>query len=247
MYNCEAVSVPAFIQQLTNLISHGYWFYVTGEVPAGKDVEKIDAKIIHKYGLELTPWQRSRKKKAGSANVAYLRFGRRWVILSTKGQHRFFESVHAPARLAGESLRDVHGQEQRIADIRERSIKFFDYAISYKEGGYLRLSDEDKAEGKKARDHKWHVRVELRREVYKDLKAHMLELSTKREASELAEVIRRRRFLGYAPVIVQLGRILKSTNTKRRRAGLAGDVPKSCIPRKVRRVQVFARKNKMAA
>jgi len=37
-YRCEATSVTGFIQQLAvGYVRHGYFFYVVGQVPEGKD------------------------------------------------------------------------------------------------------------------------------------------------------------------------------------------------------------------
>jgi len=37
-YRCVATSLAGFLQQLTvSYLSHGYWFYVTGCIPDGKD------------------------------------------------------------------------------------------------------------------------------------------------------------------------------------------------------------------
>ena len=38
VYRCEAASIEGFVQQLAcNLVNKGYWFYVTGSIPAAKD------------------------------------------------------------------------------------------------------------------------------------------------------------------------------------------------------------------
>jgi hypothetical protein len=41
-YRYEAMSVEGFVQMIaSNYLPHGYWFYVTGQVPEGKDPSAI--------------------------------------------------------------------------------------------------------------------------------------------------------------------------------------------------------------
>jgi hypothetical protein len=113
-YRCVAKSVEGFLQQLVaNYISTGYLFYVTGQVPEGKDPRALDEKIIEKYGLSLSTWARARRKRAGFANVQYLRYGRFFVIIATHGRHQFFEK-----------------EGGQVRDVRHVSIKFAGYSIS---------------------------------------------------------------------------------------------------------------------
>jgi hypothetical protein len=98
----EAKSLEGFIQQLAvGFVSHGYCFYVTGWIPEKKDPRDTDAKIARQYGIGLTKSSRMRRKQAGYANVQYLRLGRFFVIIATRGIHPFFENE-------GEFVRDMH-------------------------------------------------------------------------------------------------------------------------------------------
>ena len=115
-YSCVASSLAGFIQQLAvGYVGRGYWFYVAGEIPAHKDPEKTDAKILNQYGIALSKWARARRKRTGLANLQYLRFGRLYVILSTHGSHPFFEA---------EAFRDV----------RREPLKVCGYSIGYRRG-----------------------------------------------------------------------------------------------------------------
>jgi hypothetical protein len=106
------------VQQLSvAYLPSGYWFYVAGEIPAHKDPEKTDRKIIGQYGIDISRSARARRKQAGLANVHYLRYGHFFVILATRGQHEFF-----------------HGEGSRIRDVRETPLHFFGYSISYHSG-----------------------------------------------------------------------------------------------------------------
>jgi hypothetical protein len=117
MYRCEAASVAGFVQQLAvAYVQHGHWFYVTGRVPEHKDPRAVDAKLIERYGLDISKWTRARRKEQGRASVRYLRHGRFFILIATKGKHEFFE------------------QEAGIKDIRRVPLRYAGYSISYRRG-----------------------------------------------------------------------------------------------------------------
>lgn len=117
MYRCEAVSVEGFVQQLAvAYVQHGHWFYVTGTIPEHKDPLGIDAKLIERYGLDISKWARARAKAKGRASVQYIRHGRFFVLAATKGTHEFFE------------------HESEVRDIRRQPLCYAGYSISYRRG-----------------------------------------------------------------------------------------------------------------
>ena len=128
LYQCEALTVEGFIQQLAvSYVSNGYFFYVVGSVPEGKDPRRVDAKLIDRYGVGVSKWSRARRKRAGSANLQYLRHGRLFVLLATHGEHEFFAEE-------GKAVRDV----------RRVPLKAFGYAVSYKAGHvHVRIEREE--------------------------------------------------------------------------------------------------------
>jgi hypothetical protein len=128
MYLCVAASVEGFIQQLAvSYIANGYFFYVTGHVPEGKDPARVDAKLIDRYGVDLSKWSRARRKRSGLANIQYLRFDRLFVLLATHGEHSFFAA-----------------EGDRVRDLRRVPIKAFGYALSYKRGhAHVRIEREE--------------------------------------------------------------------------------------------------------
>lgn len=97
-------------------VQHGHWFYVTGLVPEHKAPRSVDAKLVDRYGLDVSKWSRARAKATGQASVRYIRHGRFFVIIATKGKHEFFE------------------RETNIRDIRRVPIRFAGYSISYRRG-----------------------------------------------------------------------------------------------------------------
>lgn len=117
-YRCEATSIEGFVQQVAvQYLRHGYWFYVAGTVPKGKDPRAVDRKLIAKYGITASSKERARRKRAGFANMHYIRHDRLFLLMAMHGQHRFFE--------------DEAGQ---IHDARRQPIKFAGYAISHQNG-----------------------------------------------------------------------------------------------------------------
>ena len=63
-YRAVATSVEGFVQQIACCyLRHGYWFYVTGRIPAGKDPLAVDEKLIAKYGIAVSESTRARRKQ----------------------------------------------------------------------------------------------------------------------------------------------------------------------------------------
>ena len=126
-YRCEATSLAGFIQQLAvAYLPHGYWFCVTGEVPPGKDPAAVDRKLMERYGIARSRWARARRKRAGGANLQYLRHERFFVLLATHGHHRFFEDERA-----------------NIVDLRRTPLRLAGYAVSFRQGhAHVRLDLE---------------------------------------------------------------------------------------------------------
>lgn len=112
---CVATSVAGFIQQLAvSCIAQGYFFYVAGEIPLGKDAAQIDQKLLTLYDIGISKWARCRRKRAGRANVRYLRYRRFFILIATHGEHPFFTA-----------------EASQIQDIRRRPIRFAGYSVGY--------------------------------------------------------------------------------------------------------------------
>jgi hypothetical protein len=118
MYRYLATTEEGFLQQLAVCyLANGYYFYVPGVIPEGKDPVLTDQKILRKYGIAMSKWGRYRRRKMGAASLQYLRLDRFFLILGTEGRHRFFEE-----------------EEEVIRDVRRTPIRFRDYSVSYKNG-----------------------------------------------------------------------------------------------------------------
>ena len=117
-YRCETTSVEGFVQQVAvQYLRHGYWFYVAGSIPVGKDARTVDRKLISKYGVTASSKERTRRKRAGLANLRYIRHDRFFLLLAIYGVHRFFDE-----------------ETGQIRDARREPIKFAGYAISHRNG-----------------------------------------------------------------------------------------------------------------
>lgn len=199
-YRCEATSVEGFVQLLaSNYLPHGYWFYVQGYVPDGKDPRAIDEKLLEKYRIRVSRDQRARRKRAGLANLHYLRSSRTFVILATKGHHPFFAE-----------------EGRRIRDVRQSPILFQGYSISVARGNFLKKEGEEE---EARHDGKFRVRVQIARERYLAMRAYFLEVAMHRRPETLAQELWRVPFEPYAPVRKQLLNLLQLVNQARGEAG----------------------------
>jgi hypothetical protein len=182
----------------SNYLPHGYWFYVPGWVPEKKDACKVDAKIVDRYGIDISRSARSRRKRLGHANIHYLRHGRFFLILATYGRHRFYEV------------------EACVNDVRHNPIHFAGYSISVRRGGFRKKLDPN---ADPESDTRWRSHVAIARTYYNELKAYFLDLAVHRSAENLAEEFARVPYEPYAPVRRQLLNILRAVNRERKRAG----------------------------
>jgi len=216
-YRVVATSVEGFVQQIAcSYLRHGYWFYVFGKVPNGKDPVAIDDKLINKYGIAVSESTRARRKKAGLANLQYIRHELVFVILATKGEHKFFEQ-----------------EANLIRDIRRVPIHYAGYSLSYKRGGR-------KKDG--SRDDKWHSHVAIDRQQYLELKAWFAERAQRESSKKMALAFYQLPIAPYAPVAPvrrQLLMMLREVNRVRKQAGKK-PLPTEILPLRRRVVRPFS-------
>jgi hypothetical protein len=212
-YVCETTSIEGFVQLLAcNYLPHGYWLYVTGWVPEGKDPRQVDAKLVEKYEIDQSRATRCRRKRAGCANMRYLRHGRFFILLATHGKHRFFEE-----------------ETGCIRDIRRVPLRFAGYSVSYRHG--------NRTEGGNP-DTKWHSHVEIDRQWYKVLEAWFLDTAVRRSPEKVTLDFYRFPFEPYAPVRRQMLKLLRAVNRARTKAGQA-KLPHAVLPMRRRVVRPF--------
>lgn len=213
-YRAEATSVDGFVQQLAcSYLRHGYWFYVLGKVPPGKDPKAIDTKLIEKYGIAVSESTRARRKKAGRANLQYIRHESTFVILATKGEHKFFKE-----------------ESNRIRDIRRTPIRYAGYSISYRRGGR-------KKDG--SRDDKWHSHVAIDRQQYLELRAWFSERALRDSAKKLALAFYNLPIAPYAPIRRQMLIMLREVNRVRKGLGRK-PLPTEVLPLRRKIVRPFS-------
>jgi hypothetical protein len=210
---CETTSIEGFVQLVAcNLLPHGYWFYVTGQVPNGKNPCCIDEKLVQKYAADLSAPGRARRKRQGMANVRYVRHGRFFVLLATHGRHQFYEE-----------------EAMSIRDVRRVPMKFAGYSISYRRGGRQRSG---------ARDPAWHAHVQIEPRRLQEIRAQFVEMATRWSVTRLGLEFYRLPFEPYAPVRRQMLQLLREVNARRKRAGLP-PVPHEVLPLRRRIVRPF--------
>ena len=215
-YRAEATSVEGFIQQIACCyLRHGYWFFVQGRITKNKSPESIDKKLIEKYGINVSESTRARRKKAGRANLQYIRHESTFVIMATKGEHRFFQE-----------------EAKAIRDIRRVPIRYAGYSVSYKPGGR-------KKDG--SRDDKWHAHVAIDREQYLCLRAWFADRAHRESAKKLALAFYQLPIAPYAPVRRQLLILLREVNRVRKAAGKK-QLPSDILPLRRRVVRPFEKR-----
>jgi len=213
-YRAVTTSVEGFVQQIACCyLRHGYWFYVKGRVPHGKCPTTIDQKLIDKYRINVSESTRARRKKAGRSNLQYIRHESTFVILATKGEHRFFEE-----------------EANLIRDIRRVPIRYAGYSISYKPGGR-------KKDG--SNDDQWHAHVEIDRDQYLDLRAWFSERALRDSPDRLAKAFYELPIAPYAPVRRQMLLMLREVNRVRKTGGKK-QLPHDILPLSRRVVKPFA-------
>jgi hypothetical protein len=217
-YRYLVQSIDGVVQLIAaSYLRHGFYWYVTGWLPDGKDPVAIDRKLMEKYEINISEWARAHRKKRGLANVHYVRHDNWFILLISEGHH----PIKRPSREGGES--------ESIKDCRRVPIKFAGYSISYRRAG-------NQPAGRFKT--KWHAHVAIDVPTYRQLKSHFEHLAVHRKASTLEKELAEIPFARYAPVRRQLLHILRKVNKLR---GAHNDqlIPYSKLRLSRRPVKVF--------
>ena len=218
-YRCEATSAEAVVQLIAaNYLRHGYYWYVTGSIPQRKEPTEIDRKLIAKYEIDISPWQRSHRKKRGIANAQYLRLGRWFILMVTEGHHR----LKAPVAQGGE--------KEQLRDCRRNPIRLAGYSISYRRAGVT---------AKGATMPKWHAHVRIDAATYRQMTDHFLGIACHRSPENLAGELGQIPYARYAPIRRQLLTLLRKVNDARARMGYQ-PIPHSALRLRRQPVTVYA-------
>ena len=235
----EVTSVEGFIDLVVQLASHGYYFWVHGDVRnrRGLSPQEIDRRQIERYNANLPKRARSYQRSKGKASVRYVRYGLEWYLFWTYGKNRVFEK-YGPA---------TSGSPVRFNDFRTPpSLKFHGYGISLTRRGYHKKSAQEKADyrrrkaaalaagtdyrtiRRRRRHERWVARVVINDNRYRMLQAELLGMATHRSADTLRMVFLNVPFTPYAPIRAQLLTLLRQVNKARQHAGYS-PVPNDCI------------------
>ena len=94
--NCAAPTLGDFLYRVSlGGFRFGYYRYAVREIPVGKDLEKVDLKVMDAYGVTACRMRRLRQRRAGLASVQYVRFQRSFILMATDGTHAAFEQIRS--------------------------------------------------------------------------------------------------------------------------------------------------------
>lgn len=199
-YRYEAQKPESVVQLIAaSYLRHGFYWYVTGVIPNGKDPAKTDRKLISKYHIDISEWQRRDRKRRGIANAHYLRYRRWFILLVNEGHH----PLKQPASQGGEG--------DSLKDCRRTPIRFEGYSISYRKAGICRTSA-----GATDQRQRWHAHVRMDDTTYRSLKSYFADIATHRTSEKLTEELGQIPFARYAPIRRQLLNILRLINDRRK-------------------------------
>ena len=85
----EAPTLGVFLRKIAiDYLRYGYVYHSgVKQIPEGKQLWRIDKKLLSHYQVSYSPSVKVLRKKRGIARVAYVRFGREFLLISTEGQH----------------------------------------------------------------------------------------------------------------------------------------------------------------
>ena len=164
---------------------------MTGVVPDRLTASELDARLIEKFGLDISRDRRSDQRATGNGSIHYLRHDRFWVLISTPARNgnRFFTENTEPK--TGEHL---------WHDVWARAIMFHGYAIRVPAGKLL---------------------IKVERHEFKRLKNELLELAKFVSGERLTGILCQRfHYEQYPGVQEQLYRLVECLNQRLKRSGL---------------------------
>jgi len=209
-YQVEARDIGSFLGQVVRYVSSGHYFYIRCVIPEQKDPRAVDEKLVNLYDIARKNWQRKRRYLRDRAGIHYLRYGRLFVVMLSKGRHDAF-------------YRD-HGSQ--VSDIRRTALKALGYSVRYT---YSQTDRRQKVfvrlDRKTYRELRCHMLSLCTWECFRDRK-------------RMEREFKRLDFEFYSPVYQQVYSVLKTVNCARRRRGFE-PIGYQCIPHWIRVSKVF--------
>ena len=222
-----AASVEGVIQLIAaSYLRHGYYWYVTGQIPLNKNPTSVDEKLIEKYQINVSDWERSRRKKAGIANAQYVRLDRWFILMVTEGHHPLKQTT------------DQGGEGNQLKDVRRYPIRIGGYSISYRRHGEGKQlsSNSDEMTAKPYVRYRAHVRLDEKTYAY--LKARFADIAVHRRAETLVSEFKSLPYARYAPIRRQLLNLARLVNDRRKPHGF-DPIPYTRIGLRRRPVKVY--------
>ena len=94
MRQYEARTFGDFLRKIAyDYARYGYTEYAVREIPQGKDIRAVDEKLLRVYGVTYHYTTRAKRRKAGKANVAYVRYKRRFILMAQPGEGETWNRV----------------------------------------------------------------------------------------------------------------------------------------------------------
>jgi hypothetical protein len=95
MYAYNVPNLGSLLFKLSHYLRYGYVRYAQRHIPEGKDLQKVDTKLLDVYRVTDHHTTRARRKNKGLANVVYLRFQYTFLLLATEGDHETFNTIYS--------------------------------------------------------------------------------------------------------------------------------------------------------
>ena len=213
-------SIDAFLSQVVRLAGRGYYFCFYNELKPGKDPEQLDRKLIERWELDKPYWKREKRRRGEAPSIWYLRYGRKYLLMATRGRsvergregepHPFFEEY-----------------DSVLFDIRKHALYFCGYSIRY---------PRSKTTGK----HQAFVRLD--KSTYEQLRETMCNKAARRQYRQREAIeaeFSKLPWQRYGPVSEQLRRILKEVNRRRMRYHGVEPARASAINWRMRTVKIY--------
>ena len=214
-YRYAAKSIDGFLSQVIRYVANGgHYFYIRVRVPEDKDPHLVADKLLDRYSIRRSRWQRKRRHLKETASIHLLQYQEVIVIMLTKGQHAAFYADH-------------HSQ---VADIRRTALKVFGYSIRY-----------SFSETNQRRKVSIRLDAETYRMVQPHMLTVGV-WDAYRSPDRLEREFRRLPYQPYEPVFAQLCSIAKQVNRARRRRSF-DRISLDCIKNKRRLGTVFVQRD----
>ncbi len=212
-------SIDAFMFQLINLASRGYYFCYYQQVKGRKEPEDYDRTLIDLWQLDQPYWKREKRNRGGAPSIWYLRFERQCLLMSTKGW-RFEDSQATPHPF-------FVRYGMHLFDIRKRAFYFCGYSVRF-------------ARSKETGKHSAFVKLD--QSTYARLHVTMCQKAISeryREREAFEAEFENVPWQPYSGVHQQMTRILDEANRRRMRYKGFAPARKKCVRWRMRTVNLY--------